>query len=149
VDRGRATSRWEATQDSFAAAAQERAGEAAQRAFTGSARLPAAPLATDCLQRFATLGACLEWCSARPGDGPATLLFADASGEIAGIELAPGRRRVLRCAEGWLAVGGSRELREALAKALREGAAIDPALAWVNPAARALQLGSGDVGLEV
>ena len=128
-------------------------GEAEQRASTASARLPAAPLATDCLQRFATLGACLEWCSARPGDGPATLLFADASGEIAGIELAPGRRRVLRCAEGWLAVGGSRELREALAKSLREGAVIDPALAWANPTARTLrlgsELGSGDVGLEV
>ncbi len=125
-------------------------GRGAARGASGTgAPLPAAALATDCLQRFATLEACLEWCEARPGDGPATLLFADASGEIAGIDLAPGRRRVMRAAEGWLAVGGSRERREALATALREGAGIDPALAWADSAGRALRLGPGDPGLEV
>jgi hypothetical protein len=111
----------------------------AERPSHGSALLPAAPLATDCLQRFSTLEACLDWCTARPGDGPATLLFADASGEIAGIEIAPGHRRVLRSAEGWLAVGGPRDAREPLAKALREGSGLDPALAWADPAARTLR----------
>jgi hypothetical protein len=94
------------------------AGGGAERPAQRRTLLPAAPLATDCLQRFSTLEACLDWCSARPGDGPATLLFADASGEIAGIEIAPGHRRVLRSAEGWLAVGGSRDARERLAGTL-------------------------------
>ena len=146
-------------------------GAAAERRSPGRALLPAAPLATDCLQRFATLEACLDWCSARPGEGPATLLFADASGEIAGVELAAasgarseqraseahrasearsepeaseadrGQRRVLRSAEGWLAVGGSRDARERLAKALRDGGGFGDALAWADTAARALQLG--------
>jgi hypothetical protein len=113
-------------------------GAGAERTSHRSALLPAAPLASDCLQRFATLEACLEWCTARPADGPATLLFADAAGEIAGIELTPGHRRVLRSAEGWLAVGGSRDARERLAKALREGHGIDPALACADPATRTL-----------
>ena len=128
----------------------------AERPSSGRTQLPAAPLATDCLQRFATLEACLDWCSARPGEGPAALLFADASGEIAGIEftasgarnepkasgvLVPDHRRVLRSAEGWLAVGGSRDAREQLAKALRCGAGFGDALAWADPAARALRLG--------
>lgn len=108
----------------------------------GDGVLPAAPLATDCLQRFATLGACLEWCAARPGDGPATLLFADAHGEIAGIEIGPGRRRVLRSAEGWLAAGGSRDERDRLAKRLRESGRLGPALASADPAARALHVGT-------
>jgi hypothetical protein len=127
---------------SSGAPAAERAG-----ASRGSALLPAAALATDCLQRFATLEACLEWCSARPGEAPATLLFADASGEIAGIELAPGHRRVLRRAEGWLAVGGSREARDALAKALPEGGGLDPALAWAEPAPRELRIGAARFAL--
>ncbi len=106
------------------------------------ALLPAAALATDCLQRFTTLEACLDWCTARPGERPATLLFADATGEIAGIELAPGHRRVRRSAEGWLAVGGSREAREDLAKSVRETGRVAGPLAWAQPAARALLLGS-------
>ena len=113
------------------------------------AALPAAPLALDCLQRFATLEACLEWCASRPGERPAALLFADAAGEVAGIEIAPGRRRLLRSAEGWLAAGGSSAAREEMGKALREsgGLAGDPrsphagALAFADPEDRSLRLG--------
>jgi hypothetical protein len=113
------------------------------------AALPAAPLALDCLQRFATLEACLDWCASRPGERPAALLFADAAGEVAGIEIAPGRRRILRSAEGWLAAGGSAAAREEMGKTLREsgGLAGDPrsshggAFAFADPAARSLRLG--------
>jgi len=48
---------------------------------------------------------------------------------------------VLRSAEGWLAVGGSRDAREQLAKALCCGAGFGDALAWADPASRALRLG--------
>jgi hypothetical protein len=115
-----------------------------------AAALPTAPLAQDCLQRFATLDACLDWCAGRPGERPATLLFADASGEIAGIEIAPGRRSILRPAEGWLAGGGSPAAREEIGKALRERGRLaggsEPSLSGVfalaDPTARALELGS-------
>ncbi len=113
-----------------------------------AAALPAAPLGLDCLQRFATLEACLDWCASRPGERPAALLFADASGEVAGIEIAPGRRRILRPAEGWLAAGGSPAARDELGKALREGGDLAggprsraAALAVADPAARSLRLG--------
>jgi hypothetical protein len=111
--------------------------------------LPAAPLALDCLQRFATLEACLEWCASRPAERPAALLFADAGGEVAGIEIAPGCRRILRPAEGWLAVGGSAAAREAMGKRLREsggltgepGSSCGGLLAVADPAARVLRVG--------
>lgn len=108
------------------------------------ASLPAAPLVQDCLQRFATLEACLDWCLGRPGERPATLLLADASGEIATIELGPGLRRVRRPAEGWLAAGATAELREAAGKTLREGGRLDAAapavFGWADTAARSLRL---------
>jgi hypothetical protein len=108
------------------------------------ATLPSAPLVQDCLQRFATLDACLDWCTARPGERPATLLLADASGEIAAVELGPGLRRVRRPAEGLLAVGGTPELRDAAAKTLRDGGGLEAAppatFAWADTAARSLRL---------
>jgi hypothetical protein len=104
--------------------------------------LPASPLAQDCLQRFATLEACLDWCAGRPGERPASLLFADANGEVAGIEVAPGRRRILRSAEGWLAVGGSPGAREALGKALCEQGLPGGGLAVATPALRSLRIGA-------
>jgi hypothetical protein len=74
---------------------------------SGGAELPAAPLVQDCLQRFATVEGCLEWCAGRPGDRPATLLLADASGEIAGVELGRGPRKALLPADGRLLAGAA------------------------------------------
>jgi hypothetical protein len=124
-----------------------RAPEAGVPARRAAAVLPAAPLAQDCLQRFSALEACLEWCTGRPGERPTALLFADASGEVAGVELAPGARRLLRSAEGWLAVGGSADARERLGKSLRDGAATGPPLAWADPAARTLEIGASRLAL--
>jgi hypothetical protein len=108
------------------------------------AALPSAPLVQDCLQRFATLEACLEWCMGRPGERPATLLFADADGEIAGVEIGPGGRRVLRPAEGWLAAGGPPGAREEIGKALREQGRLErgDGFCVADAAARALRLGA-------
>lgn len=86
---------------------------------------PAALLAQDCLERFATLDAALEWCLARPGGGRGWLLLADAGGEVAGLEVSGDARRVLRPAEGVLAREGSAS--GDLAKALRNGAPSAPA----------------------
>jgi hypothetical protein len=114
------------------------------RAPLARGALPAAPLAQDCLQRFATLDACLDWCAGRPGERPATLLFADVQGEIAGIEIGPGLRRVLRPAEGWLAAGGSPGAREEIGKALREQGRLahGDGFCVADAAARTLRLGA-------
>jgi hypothetical protein len=108
------------------------------------AALPSAPLLQDCLQRFATLEACLEWCTGRPGERPATLLFADADGEIAGVEIGPDFRRVLRPAEGWLAAGGPPGARAEIGKALREHGRLERGdrFCVADAAARALRIGA-------
>lgn len=63
---------------------------------------PAALLARDCLERFAAVEAALEWCVRRPAAQRAAILVADASGAVAGVEIAGGARRVLRPENGVL-----------------------------------------------
>lgn len=90
---------------------------------TSPCAAPALLLAQDCLERFAALEPALEWCVGRPGGGRTTLLLADASGEVAGVEADGAERRVLRPADGLLLRGADDEL----AKALRETRAVDAA----------------------
>jgi hypothetical protein len=56
----------------------------------------------------------------RPGGGRATLLFGDASGEVAGIEITGAERRVLRPVDGFIAVADGRGTGSEIGKALRE-----------------------------
>lgn len=81
---------------------------------TGAA--PGALLVQDCLERFASVDVALEWCLSRPAAGPTTLLLADARGEGAGVEIADGRRNVLRVVDGVLAAGALRGREGELAK---------------------------------
>jgi hypothetical protein len=81
---------------------------------------PAALLVEDCLQRFSDVDAALDWCLGRPAAPAAVLLFADSGGEMAGVEVSAGGRRVLRPAEGLLVVGGPSAAADDLAKRLRE-----------------------------
>ena len=62
-------------------------------------------LIQECLQQFASLESCLDWCRKRPSACDARVLFADASGEIASIEMDRRERRVVRSQEGMLAEG--------------------------------------------
>lgn len=62
-------------------------------------------LIQECLQQFASLDSCLDWCSKRPSACDARILFADASGEIASIDMDRSERRVVRSREGVLAEG--------------------------------------------
>ena len=112
-----------------------------------AAGLPSAPLAEDCLERFAALEPALEWCLCRPAGREAALVLADARGEVAAVEVAAGGRRVLRPADGWLAAGGSPSGRGDLAKRLRERAPADPALACADPAARSLEVAGRRYGV--
>lgn len=90
---------------------------------------PAALFARDCLERFESVGSALAWCLGRPAAPGAALVFADASGEIAGIELQPGGRRVRRPERGALALAADPARVAALEKQLARGAADASALA--------------------
>lgn len=126
-----------------AAAVVPLAGEVRRHACAA----PAALLVQDALHRTESLVGALDWCLRRPAGGRATLLFADAAGEAAGIAVDGDARRVLRPSEALLVEAGSRTRAAEVAKTLR--AAADPARAlegdvvWLDPAARTLRLRSG------
>ncbi len=101
---------------------------AARGAAAGECAAPGVLLIQDCLERFETLDAALEWCIGRPGGGAATLLLADATGEVAGVEIAAVARRVLRPAEGLLLVGEAARRADERAKRLRDAAPLSAEL---------------------
>jgi len=89
---------------------------------------PAILLAQDCLHRFESLEGALDWCLGRPASGPATLVLADADGEVAGVSISRETRSVLRPADGMILAGGSPDAATPEAvKALREAAPLTPA----------------------
>lgn len=96
---------------------------------------PAPLFARDCLERFESVGSALSWCLGRPAAPGATLLFADAGGEIAGVELRADGRRVRRPERGALALGAEASAVAALEKRLAGGAP--------DPRAIAAALGAG------
>ncbi len=65
-----------------------------------SCTAPAILLVQDVLQRFDCVDGALEWCRARPNAGRASLLFADAQGNVAAAHLSRGRCRVERPRSG-------------------------------------------------
>jgi hypothetical protein len=69
-------------------------------------------LVQECLQRFEDVAGCLAWALGRPAAGPARLVFGDASGRVAEIEIGGGRRT-------------SREIRESEGE-LDKGVVLDP-----------------------
>ena len=83
---------------------------------------PAALFARDCLERFESVGSALTWCLGRPAAPGAALLFADACGEIAGVELAAEGRRVRRPERGALLLGADPAQVAAFEKQLARGA---------------------------
>ncbi|HVH19188.1 MAG TPA: hypothetical protein VNF72_12875 [Myxococcota bacterium] len=96
----------------------------------GTCAAPAAHFARDCLERFESVASALAWCLGRPAAPGAALLLADASGEIAGVELTAQGRRVRRPERGVLAFGVDPALATALEK--------EPGAACADPRARAL-----------
>ena len=115
----------------------------------GRCAAPAALLVWDCLLRFASVEAALDWCAGRPGGGRATLVFADARGELGGVVFEGDRRRVLRPTDGVLVRASRPERESEVAKALRDAdplapgdlaRVLGPGLVAVDPAARRLGL---------
>lgn len=86
---------------------------------------PAFLLAQDCLQRFSTAEAAVDWWRKRPGGGVASLVAADASGHVTGVLARDDERRVLEPENGVLIGLGPEPERSLLAKACRAGDSID------------------------
>ena len=86
----------------------------------GPCAAPAILLVAECLERLGGIDAALDWCMGRPGGARATLLFADESGDVAGIEIAGRERRVLRAVDAVIAVAEGRGRGAEIGKALRE-----------------------------
>lgn len=90
----------------------------------------AALLARDCLERFEGVESALAWCLGRPAAPGASLLVADASGELAGVELSATGREVRRAESGVLVLGsGAAELAKAIADRGIAREALEPLLA--------------------
>jgi hypothetical protein len=71
-------------------------------------------LAQECLQRFADLGACIDWCTKRPAAGEMALILSDASGAMAAVELRGEERRIVGPGEGVLAHAARGDLPQEL-----------------------------------
>jgi hypothetical protein len=83
-----------------------------------AAAVPGAELLVqECLQRFADLQGCIDWCAKRPASGELALILADASGRMAAVEMRGEERRVVEPGEGVL----GRVAKGDLADELRAG----------------------------
>ena len=91
---------------------------------------PPALLVQECLQRFANIDGCLDWCLKRSASGRALLFIAQASGGVAAVEFEGSERRVIRPSDGLL-IEGARPAAEAKLRKAR--AAVDAeAIDWVS-----------------
>ena len=86
---------------------------------------PAALLVQDCLQRFDDVEKALEWCERRPAGGDASILFADANGVLARIDLAGELRQVHRDMGGILMGAGAPARVASVEKACRASERLD------------------------
>ncbi len=109
---------------------------------------PAALLVQECLQRFETLDAAVEWSLKRPASGDLCLMMVDAFGAAAAVEFTGSQRRVLRADAGAL-VAGDRDVRRTEAHAA-DGACtrLGDWLVCVDPALRRLRVRSRAAGPE-
>ena len=103
---------------------------------SGDRAAPPLLLVQECLQRFAGIDGCLDWCMKRSVGGRARLFIADGEGQVAAVEFAgderrPNERRVIRPTDGLLTEGASAAVAAELRKARSSPASADSgALAW-------------------
>lgn len=88
---------------------------------------PASLLVQECLQRFRSLEAAVEWCQRRPAGGQAEILLADARGEVAGVRITGQGRDVLRARDGLLVAAAAEPASQVLSKDCAQEARLDPA----------------------
>jgi len=61
----------------------------------GACAAPASLLVRDCVERFDRVAAASDWCMTRPCGTSATLLLADAAGDLAAVVIAGDDRRIV------------------------------------------------------
>ena len=93
------------------------ANNEAPSAGGGAGGVPPLLLVQECLQRFASIDGCLDWCLKRRAEGNATLFIAHASGGVAAVEFTGSERRVIRPSDGLLSEGASASAEAELRKA--------------------------------
>jgi hypothetical protein len=86
---------------------------------------PAVLLVQDCLQRFDSVEKAVDWCERRPARGDASILLADAGGELARVDLEGDRRQLHRDVDGVLLGGGEPARSASLEKACRARDELD------------------------
>ena len=99
---------------------------AAETSLTGCAA-PGQLLVQDVLQRFDSVEKAADWALRRPAGGHVSLLLADATGRVGGVEIDGRTRRSLGAGEGALVGLGPGEAAAALEKALAETRTLDAA----------------------
>ena len=120
---------------------------------------PAQLLVQDVLQRFDSAEKAADWTLCRPAGGHASLLLADATGQVAGVEI-EGRRRSRFGSDASPCLGlgppaataalakalaaAARLEGEAFARILREASPPPHVVAVVDPAGRRLGVAFGD-----
>jgi len=92
--------------------------------FAAGCAAPVTLLANDCLSRFESIDAAVDWCVARPAAGAATILLADTSGEVAAVQAQGAQRRVFRPADGLILQTGEHERETEIGKALRQASPL-------------------------
>ena len=88
---------------------------------------PAELLVQDCLQRFDSVDAAIDWCQRRPAAGDVSLLLADADGNSAGVAIEENGARVFLGSAGVILGLGERAACAALEKSCAERPVLDEA----------------------
>ena len=127
---------------------------AAGPARAGAPRPIAAPawlLVQECLQRFDSLQASVDWCLTRPSSGAFCLLLGDATGEVAVVEAREGSREVTYRGHGGVVAGGEAGAAASLRQRVDSVAPADvrslfegAAQLWLHPGERRLQWQPGE-----
>jgi hypothetical protein len=100
-------------------------GMASSSASLARCAAPAALLVQDCLQRFDGVEKAVEWCERRPAGGSASILLADAGGDLARVDLEGELRRVHREMDGILLGAGEPTRVDSVEKACRASEHLD------------------------
>ncbi len=103
-------------------------GVASSSGSLSTCAAPAALLVQDCLQRFDGVDKALEWCERRPAGGNASILLADARGELARVDLEGELRQVHRDTDGFLLGAGASARVASIEKAYRASEPLDAAV---------------------
>ncbi len=91
-------------------------------------RAPGLLLVQDCLQRFESVEAAVEWCECRPAGGETTVVLADAGGVQAAVHVTSTTRQLVEPRDGLIAAPFATARAEGLRKAVSETGDLDAAL---------------------